>query len=462
MSGVAYGLIHYALWKNKKHVLSTFQYIGYSLLLTSPLFFQHYKVALEYVYNVSFGPTAASWKSLAGVVDRSDVILQYGKSLYLYNALVIPGTICAIAYGFYAKLVPKRNIILITGVAAAVCLPLLLASSLNIQVVFWVYTSLIFIACELGRLIFNDQSKKINSSFFSALVIKNIGLTLVCMGSILLLARSWNFEVPYLRNQNEISKIAFDISAELNKAPGAPTIVANYRGVGALDVLGLEWNRVDKFSYGGIDDIYSKNKSPSEYLNFKESTIFFIAAHENYFFAPHFGINDHIKETYQLFSEKSSEFGFRNIRTISRSGRDFDIWYKPGAQAHLQFSAFGDSWVSQKLPVELGEKSLCAENSISGKLVFHLDFPNPGMPGYTPPFLINFSSKFRDQVSYSSSVNKYGNADVVFELVNVPCGMYELTVDKSFSTKIDPRNLSVLFISMESQLKFASTKPAGV
>lgn len=460
MSVSAYTVIHYALWKDRQHIFTTLRYVGLSLLLTAPLFFQHYKIAFEYVYSVSFGATAASWKSLGGVTDRYDVILQYAKFLFLYNPLVIPVTILIAAFGFYSEEMSRRSAALVIGISLAVCFPLLMASSLNIQVVFWVYTALIFIACELGFSLFHAVSEKHNNPPISVTV-RNIFVFCISLGSIFFLTRSWNYEVPYLRQQRDISKIAFDISMILDSEPGIPTIATNYYGVGALDVPGLAWRKSSNYAYGSIDDIYSKNKKPAEYLELKENTNFFIAAHENYFFAPHFGINDHIKETHRLFSERSSVMGFKKVREISRDGRSFDIWYRPGVQAHLQYASFGDKWISWKLPLEIGSERNCAGERVSGTLNVSVDFPNPDLPGYAPPFLISVYDKKSEGVISSVAVNKYGVENAVFNLKNIACGKYELSIDKAFSTKSDSRELSALFIKLESALKFDAAKKAG-
>lgn len=456
MATFAYVVIHYAFWKNKQHIFITLRYIGLTLVLTIPLFFRHYMVTFKYVYLTSSDVTAASWKALAGVSDRSDVILQYAKFLFLYNPTVIPVVILITAFSFfYSKRITRRSAALVTGMSLFVCIPLVMASSLNIMVVFWVYTALIFMICELGIVISNDSNLIIKKLIFpNGAVIKNIIFVCALLNCTFFLHRSWSYELPYLRLQKDISKIAFDISTVLDSESGTPTIAANFFGVGALDNLGLAWRRRDNFFYGGISDVYSKNKNPAEYLELKQATNFFITAHENYFFAPHFGINDHIKETHRLFTERSSELGFWKVKEISRDGKIFDIWYRPRAQAYLQYASFGDNWISRNLPIEIGTKSLCSGEKISGKLNFSVNFPNPNLPSYTPPFLITIQGKNAKSILASEVINNYGNADVVFDLKNIICGEYELSIDKTFSTKADPRELSAQFIKIDSTFKF--------
>lgn len=454
MAVTAYLSIHYLLWHDRQHVLATLRSVGLSLLLTAPLMFQHYLVAYQYVYNASFGATAASWKSLGGVSDRYDVIQQYARFLSLYNPFIIPATFLITALAFYSKALHNRSIVLIIGLALAVSFPLLMASSLNIQVVFWIYASLIFMVCELGFLFYYTDAEKPRKSLLSVLVFKNVFLVCISLGCIFFLVRSWNYEVPYLRQQQDISKISFDISKVFDNEPSTPTVAANYRGVGALDITGLAWRKDGNYAYGGINDIYSKNKKPAEYLALKETTNFFITAHENYFFAPHFGINDHIKETHRLFSEKSSEMGFRQVKEISRDGRDFDIWYRPGVQAHLQYASFGDNWISWKLPLDIGNEELCNGSRVSGKLNFSASFPSPNLTTYAPPFIVTVRNKKSGEVVSTGIVNEYGIANTSLNVEKIDCGKYELSIDKSFSTKADPRELSAQFIKLESILKF--------
>lgn len=166
MAVSAYAVIHYALWKNKQHIFITLRYVGLTLLVTTPLFFEHYKIAFEYIYSASFGANAASWKAMSGVSDRYDVIVQYSKLLFLYNPIVIPAAISVIVISFYMKGVSKRATVLIVGISLSVCIPLLMASSLNVMVVFWVYTALCFIVCELGFLIYKNSFLTIPKLFF--------------------------------------------------------------------------------------------------------------------------------------------------------------------------------------------------------------------------------------------------------------------------------------------------------
>jgi hypothetical protein len=453
MAVSAYSVIYYALWDDRPRIFITLRYVGLSLFLTAPFFFQHYKVAFEYVYSASFGATAASWKSLGGVSDRYDVILQYGRLLFVYNPLVLPAAALIGGFSFFSKALSWRTVALVTGISLSVCFPLLMASSLNIQVVYWVYASLIFIICELGFLFFQADIniKKIPCT---VIIVKNTCIAGVLFVCVFFLARSWNYELPYLAQQHHISKIAYDISAVLDSEPGKPTIAANYRGVGALDMLGLAWNKRENFFYGGIEDIYSKNKQPTDYLELKEATNFFITAHENYFFAPHFGINEHIRETHRLFIEKSAELGFRKVQEISRDGRKFDIWYRPSVQAYLQYANFEDNWISRNLPIKVGTEKLCSGEKISGKLNFSVNFPNPNLPSYTPPFLITVRSENAKDILASAIVDNFGIANIVLDLKNIVCGEYELSIDKAFSTKADPRELSAQFIKIESTFKF--------
>jgi len=454
MSVSAYSLMQYVIYKNKQHIFISLRYVGLTIIFTLPLFFQHYKTTYEYIHQVSFGPNAVAWKSLGGVSDRYDVILQYAKYLYLYNPYVILVAIATILFGFLLKIIPKSYFSLVIGSSFAAIAPLFLASSLNIQVVFWVYSSLIFIICEFGTLLICALQKKKYKLYLSIVTLKNVFLSCITIFLLIFIVESWNYEVVYLRQQNYISKIAFDISSVFDDMLGSPPIAFNYHGVGALDNNGLAWGKEITLPYGGISDIYSKNKSIEEYLELTNSTQFFIAAHDNYFFPPHFGINDHIKETNCLFTEKSSEFGFRKVKEVSRDGNNFDIWYRPGVQAQLQYASYGDNWISQELSIVIGTEALCAGEKFSGKLMLSLSFPNPNIANYDPPFLITLTAKNSKDIISSAWVNNYGNAYVILELNNKSCGDYVISFDKSFSTNNDHRKLSAMFIKLEGANKF--------
>ncbi len=459
MSVSAYNLIHYALWKNRQHIFTSLSYVGFTLILTLPLFFQHYKTTFDYVYQTSFGATAASWKLMSGVSDRYDVIQQYIKFLFLYNPLVLLAAIVMIIFSFYLKTISKRHAALVVGSSLSVCFPLLMASSLNIMVVFWVYIALLFIICELGFLIYNDNVLRINKLYFPRSgVIKNGILVGFLVAFMFFMYSSWDYEVPYLKHQSNISKIAYEISRVIDNEEGTPTIATNYAGIGPLNEVGLSWHRSDILFNGGIDDIYSKNKHPSDYLVLKGSTNFFITAHDTYFFPSFLGINDHIKETHDLFTLKSSEFGFRKVKEISGGGRSFDIWYRPGVQVYLQYSSYGDNWISRNLPIKIGAESLCSGEKVSGKLYFSVNFPNPSITNYKPPFLITLNDKNSNNILSKALVNNYGDADVILDVQNISCGEYVISFDNSFSTNNDARNLSAMFVKLEGAIKFVDIK----
>ncbi|MES2935161.1 MAG: hypothetical protein V4805_16930 [Pseudomonadota bacterium] len=452
----AYSAIHYSLWRDKQHVFKTLRYIGLVLILTTPIFFEHYKVAFEYIYSASFGRTAAVWKAMAGVTDRFDVTRNYGKFLFLYNPMAIPATVLLVVFSLFAKAISNKQVAIIIGIAFSVCFPLLAASSLNIQTVFWIFSALAFISFELGRQILSNEFSIIRKFNKIRALQGNTFFIVISIFCMFFLHRSWRIEVPYLKQQKDLSEISFEISSVLNKAPGTPTIASNFHGMGALDVRGLSWKNASNFSYGGVADIYSKNMNSADYLLFDSSINFFITAHENYFFPTHFGINDRIKETHELFSDRSNVLGFRKITEISKKGRIFDIWYRPNIQYYLQYASFGDNWISSKLPLEIGTKELCAEKLVTGKLYFSADFQNPNLQNYPPPFSLSIQNRISKSIISSSIVNSFGKAEIVFDIRNIPCGEYELTIDKTFSTDKDSRKLSALFLKLDSALKFDS------
>lgn len=454
MSISAYALVYYILWRDKGSIAEALRSICLVLIVTAPLFFKHYIAAFNYVYSVSFGETAESWKSLGGVSNRYDVLIQYLKYLHLYNQLIIPLAAALFGFCLFFGGIGRKFAILFFGIAFSICLPLFLASSLNVQVVFWVYSSLVFVICECGFLIIQEKNQWFDRYSSKYAVFKNSYLFLTLSVFLFFGARSWAYEVSYLKQQYDISKISFDIADVLDSAPGAPVIASNFRGVGAIDMLGLSWRKQTAYYYGGIQDIYSKNREPSDYLRLAESTNFFIAAQDNYFFAPHFGINSHISETHRLFSEKSAEFGFAKIYQIARSGKYFDIWYRPGAEAYPQYINFNDSWIGSSLPIEIGAEKICGPIEVTGNLKFKLHFQNPDVTSFAPPFFLSIRKDGNEDVLSSATVDRYGVVEVLFPLEHVSCGRYSLHIDKTFTTNADPRHLSAQFLELNGALKF--------
>lgn len=454
MSISAYGIVYYLLWREKDSIVEALRSVCLVLVVTAPFFLKHYIVAFNYVYSVSFGETAESWKSLGGVSNRYDVLIQYVKYLHLYNQLIIPLFLLLFGFCLFFGDIRRKFTILVLGVAFSICLPLFLASSLNVQVVFWVYSSLVFVICECGFLMLQEKGEWFDRYLSKYAAFKNAYVFLALSVFLFFGARSWAYEVSYLKQQYDISKISFDIADVLDSAPGAPVIASNFRGVGAIDVLGLSWRKQTAYSYGGIQDIYSKNRKPSEYLELAESTNFFIAAQDNYFFAPHFGINSHVAETHRLFSEKSAELGFLKIYQIARSGRYFDIWYRPGAEAYPQYINFNDSWISYRLPIEIGAEKICGPIGVTGNLKFKLHFQNPGVASFAPPFFLSIRKDGSETVLSSAAVDRYGVVEVVFPLEHVSCGRYSMHIDKAFTTNADPRHLSAQFLQLNGAFKF--------
>ena len=165
-------------------------------------------------------------------------------------------------------------------------------------------------------------------------------------------------------------------------------------------------------------------------------------------------LNDHVKELNTLFSTKSQELGFKKVAEIARNNKNFDIWYRPSVQVYLQYSSYGDNWISQNLPIEIGTESLCSGERVAGKLSFSVNFPNPGITNYKPPFLITLNDKNSNKLISKVLVNNFGEADVILDVQHISCGKYVISFDKSFSTNNDSRNLSAMFIKLDSLLKF--------
>jgi hypothetical protein len=448
MSTASYTAIHYIQFKDRRRLIETVKSIGLTLLITAPLFYNNYRVAYDYVYQTSFGWTAESWKSLAGVSDRYDVLKQYFKSIYLYNHFIFP----ILFVSLFFNIVRNRKEILkklaVFGAAVSICVPLLVASSLNIQVVFWVYVCIVFVIAENINIILEKESSKKKSYRCD---IFRIYLFLFSVLFLFYVVKSWNYESSYLNRQKVISETAIQINKMLSLEPGGAVVSSNYRGVGPLDLIGLAFYNSDQYTYGGIEDIYSKNKTPVDYIKLKSDNNFFIAARENYFFAPHFGINHHIKEIYELFDQNSAGLGYKKIAELSNQGRYFDIWYKPGAHGYPLMS---DKWISRYLPLAIGTQKLCGADSVSGTINLSLNFPNPYSSDFKPPFRLTIQAKDSEKILARTVVDHYGATDIAMDVKNVKCGEYQLSIDKFFTTQSDPRELSAQFVKLDGIFRF--------
>ena len=453
-SAGAYSTLHILLYKDKKHLLDTLRCIFLTLTLTAPIFFQHYRGAYFYVLETQSGVSKAAWQAMAGVFSRLDVSLRYVEYLNLYNSMQILVCIIVIFWALFISKLIKNSIVIIIGTSLAAIFPLLISATINVQTTFWVFSAIAFIVCELTFDNITVMGKKLQNYASSNFLYKYISLRIISLFSFTFMRMSWGVETQYLSQQKKVSEISFDIAKVLNIEPDNKFITANFRGIGPLDNLGLSWNSTQKLIEGSVSDIYTKEHDANYYLNFDKKVSFFISAHDNYFFPLSFGINDHVKEINAIFNLKSTNFGFIKVSEISKHNTNFDIWYRPSANPHLQFLDFKDKWIATNLPIEFGKKDLCKNHTLSGKIVLNTFFPNPNLPTYAPPFSISLLEASSNNLISSTTVIDYGYSELTFKLKNLECGKYNLYFNKTFSTKADERRLSAQFITLDSALKF--------
>jgi hypothetical protein len=448
MALFSYAAILFPSQKNRAAVMATLKYPLLCLILTAPIFYHHYIATYEYIHEASFGISSTAWKSMSGISGRFDVTRLYIKSIFLYNPLLIPLSLSSIALCAGLHAIPLRSMLLTLGISFFVTLPLLLASALNIQVVFWIYTVLTFISCEFTAAIY----KKIN--------FKNINLKLnIILHSlywlglytilIVFLHQSWKIETIVMEQDHAISNIAFEMSDILNREPGLPTIASNFFGIGQLDYRGLGWSSNRTLKIGMEAEIFTK-KPASDYLRLRPDTNFYIAAKSNYYFSPIFDINTHIPETYLLFSRQAGGMGFRKIQVVGSAEQNYTIWYRPSVQADLPAGA----WISPTMSLQLGSVKNCGAQRVSGDLDLSADFENPAHPGFAPPFLVTLRQPEAPQILSSFLVDKYGLAHIPLAVKHLSCGRYEVAIDKSFSTREDSRTLSAMFVGVSGHLRF--------
>ena len=202
----------------------------------------------------------------------------------------MPVTVTMIILSLYSKALSNKTVAIIVGISFAIIFPLLMASTINLMVVFWVFAALAFIVCELGVNVLSSMAKKLSEFYFISPKLSHIWIVVVPLYSLFYMRLSWGMETRYLQELKTRSEIGFDISAVLKKIPGTKYITSNCRGIGTIDNIGLSWGSSDELIEGSIQDIYSKNKNARDYLNFNDKVSFFISAHDNYFCPLMFGI----------------------------------------------------------------------------------------------------------------------------------------------------------------------------
>ena len=326
--------------------------IAIAIVLTLPLFFKHYVVTFNYIYEASFGATAAAWKELSGVSNRFDVIRRYGIYLYMYNPLIMAMLIVTMPLAVFFARTSRKQFALLCLTTLALLTPLFLASSLNVQVVFWPFAAIVLTVCESTALVYMANCERWSRhvlpirrwapSFFAAVVVVYLAV---------MLTKSWKYEVPNLAQQKITTNASTELSGWMNMEPGNPLIASNFRGVGSLDVLGLSLARDSNFRYSGMEDVFSKKLMPSEYVQAAKGVNFFIAAHENYYFPVSLGINAQIKATFKAFLEQSQAMGFKKLPLSPLNATKFSLWYRPTAHPMLQFAAYSDNWIAGSMPI---------------------------------------------------------------------------------------------------------------
>lgn len=432
-----------------RRILKYFLCMAPPLILVAILQWAHVEAVIDYMFAVSYGTSAASWRSLAGVEGRLDVFLRYIEYLLLYNSVIVFLFCVAIVLWLWLGDADRPKLAKCFLVAIAAVTPLFLAQSLNVQVVFWVYAALVFFIAEVGLIFWRRFSPSRRRGGLAA-----IGcLALVAMGASLGIA-SWKWETRYLGQLAKLTEIRNAIAKEFADAFDVHYFASNYRGVGPLDLNGITFDQRRFFQNGSVVDIYSKGKSAESYLDVNEKVNIFVAARQNYFFPPHFGVNDVIPETYRLFQTEGPERGFMRIAEVEEQGRGFDVWYRPGMNVFLQFLEQGDRWIASTVPVGIGTSRLCRSHVVSGSLEFDLSFPRvERAPEFTPPFVVLLKNVGGEIVG-TSVVDKFGESRVIIEVHDVPCGNYSLSIDKSFSSPQDPRPLSAMLVKFSSALRF--------
>lgn len=450
---MAFALTRLVLMREAAHAGRTLAQVFIPLLVTLPLFWDHYSVAFDYVRSVSFGDTAEAWKSLAGVSGRLDVALRYFDHLNEYNPLIHWLFAGAVVFRSLPGSSGRREVALVSALFAGVAGPLMLASSLNVQVVFWVYAAMIFVIAELlHRPLAHGTSGAHTKRALSLAVV-----LLVVISLLLTLPPAWTREVRHLRQIADYSRIGERIWAEIGSAADIHNVASNYYGIGPLDVAGLRFVSGRKLDYKGVRDYFSRGIAPASYLKFDDSLNLFISAHDDYSFPPHFGINDVVAETHREMLVRGKSLGFRRVARISDRGRGFDLWYRPGMVPFLPFESYLDFWVGERLPVQIGDPALCGAETLSGRISLHLEFPGVDDPAYKQPFEVTLVNDGGEVIS-GSVVDEAGRVKLDFDVLGIRCGDYRFHFSHQFSTAADPRRLSALYLGHDTALRFGGAR----
>jgi len=454
-----YLLICRFFFKERKNFREVFLPIVIGQIIALLIFNTNYLIVYDYMKDVSTHEQVEVWKALAQVKGQFDVFIQYGRLVFLYNpyVLVLISITIVLFLFLFRKINNKKYLALVLSMPLSICLPLFSAKTLNIQVVFWVYVCLIFTICEFGMQIIKFIHQRFSNISLSKKIIIQVVL-IFCMICYMIhsVYNSWKYEVKYLSEIKHISEISFKITQNINSGFGGVMVSANFMGIGPLDILGLNfYNKPEnKYSDLALQDHFQHIDDFKKYLMPRLKSNYIILADENYFFPKIFPINQCIKETYHFFTNNLCNYGFKKINHISVKGKNFDIWYRPNTIIHLQYANHGDSWISSKVPLEIGRNDILEGASISGRLAICLSFPMVEFENYAPPFEVSITKAGSNEVVSSATVTKYGENELIFNLANIKPGYYELNIDKKFKSKSDPRELSAQFIQIADELKY--------
>lgn len=431
--------------------------IGAPLLICVFVLWSQIETTFDYMQLASTGFSAAAWKSLAGVETRSDVVIRYFEYLWLYNPLVPSLFAIALVSLFRRTHGWQKDSLQVVALAVSVMTPLLLAASLNIQVVFWVYAAMVFSIIEIIWITARDGVTVDHSRGSSALKCLSAIILIGALGYAL--PKSWAREAGYLAELSEQSQISRSISSTIKASEDIRSIATNYAGNGPLGNVGIGYASGRLFQYGGVRDFYTKNLDASSYVNFDESLNLFVAARENYSFPVHFGINDRIAETNAFMAKNGESMGFRQISSVVQKGKAFDLWYRPGIVVFPEFAATRDPWIAERLSFQVGTSSFCGDRRVSGTITLDLMFPSvAATPTFAPPFKVSVVDSTGNTL-YQTSVGQAGTSQATLALQGVPCGELRAVFDKSFSSSADPRRLSAILQGYSAKLRFDAKSP---
>lgn len=410
--------------------------VAAGLLFLPVLYFEGRKLLVHVGYTLS--ATRQNWQDMTGVHGRFDLLAAYWTGVGEYNVRLRTLTVAAVlvvlvvlATRHRARLRPLFEPFLAT---LAVFVVLMNAASTNSYVIFWVYMMIGLLA----TLLLDALAPR---GLFLALVMLLAATALIAdYAGLRIRLREIPLEAP-------VSVLSRDIAQTLREYP-SPVVFANFGGVGALDIPGLELAAGRTLGAPQVDAV--RYDVPfAAYLQALADSNVALIANRNFFFTPYWGINQNTAAIAQEMRSHATEWGWLPVRQllVNRDpGRSVDVYVRPWASVLLKYTRWRDLWMDDRTPVVL---QLPAGTHVPPgySLQLHLAVPGVADPAFQPPWTVTLLDVAGRSVA-STQVANAGESTVALPVDGLAPGEYELRFDKTFSNPPDPRKLSAQLLGV--------------